>query len=163
MTAKEEASLIPLEDAKEDLTIKIVAIVNEHLLGSIAESNDLVFEQKYNQGAFPYKAPIGYIKNTKDKEGKLKFPTYPESYLLLDTDKMWIVHEVFNKMAQGEYYKDICKELKINSQTLYDIVRNKTYLGMTHYGNEWKKSDAVPQVIAQEIFDKANQNIKVKK
>jgi hypothetical protein len=34
---------------------------------------------------------------------------------------------------------------------------------MTHYGNEWKKSDAVPQVIAQEIFDKANQNIKVKK
>ena len=156
-------TLIPLEDAKEDLTIKIVAIVNEHLLGSIAESNDLVFEQKYNQGAFPYKAPIGYIKNTKDKEGKLKFPTYPESYLLLDTDKMWIVHEVFNKMAQGEYYKDICKELKINSQTLYDIVRNKTYLGMTHYGNEWKKSDAVPQVIAQEIFDKSNQNIKVKK
>jgi DNA invertase Pin-like site-specific DNA recombinase len=155
--------LCPIEDSSDRLVRKITAVISEEELYKTASRNDSIFKSAYEKGLFPFKPPIGYNKNIKKPDLTLTYPDLPESELVVDLKAMSMVLDIFKLMADSIYYKDICEKYDINNTTLYNIVRNKTYLGMTHFtDDDWKKTPHVPQVITEELFEKANKNIKTK-
>lgn len=158
---RKNISLNPLDEPKEPSLIRrMITDVNMDLLERTMETNDKIFQKKFKSDFFPYKAPIGYIKNIKLDKGKFRFPDLSLGCLVIDEKKAEMVKDIFEMMSQGFFYKDICEKHQIEPKTIYSIIRNKTYLGFTHYGDDWTKSENVPQLIDEETFKKANENIK---
>ena len=161
-TEQKGIKLCPMDDDTNPLVRRILTVIAENEVDKTQKRNDDVSKSVYDNGGFPYKAPIGYIKNSKNDNGTLRYPEHPEYCLIVDSEKVAMVKDIFQRMAQGEYYQDICDKHTISGQTLYNIVRNRTYLGETHYADQWKPSDLIPAIINQETFNKANKNIKTK-
>ena len=159
---RKQVTLTPLEDTKDAITIEIISALSQDEVLRTIKRNDSTSEGIFQRGAYPYRSPIGLIKNIKVEKGILRYPNLPEGCLVIDSEKVEMVKNIFERMAKGEYYQDICNIHKINAQTLYNIIKNKTYLGMTHYKNTWVKSDLVPQIITENLWNKANEKIKSK-
>lgn len=150
--------LKPLDDSTHKLTRRILSVIAQEELEKTAIRNDDVFRGIYERGGFSFKPPIGYVKNIKTSKG-LRFPNLPESSLVPD-DRASMVKDIFKQMAQGVHYKKICEQYDIDGRTLYDIVRNRTYLGYTHFKNMEKKTSMIEPLIDEATFKLANANIK---
>ena len=145
----------------DDPFIRRMLFVLAHTeLEKTATRNNDIHKGIYAEGGYPYKAPTGYIKNSKREDGTLKYPNVSEYGLIIDEEAAKQVKTMFEMMAAGEDYKEVCAKLKINSQTLYDTIHNATYTGRTHLKNEWKKTDNIPAIISDELYERANANIK---
>jgi DNA invertase Pin-like site-specific DNA recombinase len=150
--------LKPIDDSTHKLTRRILSVIAQEELEKTAIRNDDISKGIYDRGGFAYRSPIGYDKNIKTPKG-LRFPNLPESSLI-PNNKAPMVKDIFNQMSKGVHYKKICEEYHINSQTLYTIVRNRVYLGITSYKGLEKKTDLIQPLIDEETFRLANLNIK---
>lgn len=160
---KKQITLKILDESEEKLMRNLLTMMAEEEKNKTADRNDKIAESQFNKGIQIGKAIIGYQKNIRNKNTKeLRYPTLLEGCLIIDSEKAQMVQDIFQRMANKEYYKDICQIHNINGQTLYNIIRNKTYCGYTHYKNTWTKSKLVPILITEELFEKAQKNINTK-
>jgi DNA invertase Pin-like site-specific DNA recombinase len=160
---KKQITLKIIDESEEKLMRNLLTMMAEEELLKTADRNDTIAESQFNKGIQIGKAVIGYQKNVRDKITKeLRYPNLQEGCLVIDPEKSKMVIDIFRRMANKEYYKDICKIYDLNGQTLYNIIRNRTYLGEIKYGEESKKTESVPQIITEELWLNANKNIKSK-
>jgi DNA invertase Pin-like site-specific DNA recombinase len=151
-----------LEESNDKLTRRILQVVAQTEIEKTLERNNSIIDDIYEKGFYPFRPSIGYIKNTRDKEGKLKYPNKPESSLIINEKEAEIVRECFKTAIKSKetknktLYNELCKRLNISAQTYYNIIHNKTYIGMTNNGIEYKKTENVPMIITEEDWKKAN-------
>ena len=110
-------------------------------------------EYKFNKGILVGKPPFGYKFKYK-KVGKNKIV----DKLIPDSTKSVLVIKLFEMKSQGKNWKEICNEINISHQTYYNILKNKTYIGIISYNGSEKKGSHEP-IISEELFRSANQNV----
>ncbi len=60
--------------------------------------------------------------------------------------------------SQKKNWKEICNEINLSPQTYYNILKNKTYIGIICYNGVEKKGSHDP-IISEDLFNSANQNV----
>lgn len=135
----------PLHDSKEDIVRQIFGVLSGWERQKTTDRNDDIRKQKYIEGLYSNKPPIGYSKTEEDK-------------LIFKEPEATMIKDIFQMTIEGKDYKEICSKYpKIHSAQYYKIIRNKTYCGYTSYENESKKVDSVPQIISESEWFKANE------
>lgn len=100
---------------------------------------------KVDKGLFPGKAPFGY-KSIIRKKKIIGFS--------IDVKRAEIVKGCFEKTAQGIGYKQICLEYGLKPQIYYNILKNKSYIGIINFEGKEIKSEAYKPLITDELFYK---------
>lgn len=102
-----------------------------------------------NEKKFMCKAPVGYIHKVII-DGKNK-----RQEIEIDPVKSKIVKEVFQRRADGETFGSISKAMNLQKSFIFNILRNRAYLGEVQYKNQWYKGSHTP-LVPVELFNKAN-------
>jgi len=133
---------IDTTSAMGEAFFQIIGVFAQLERGMVKERVQLSFDRKIKLGEVLYRAPFGYIYQNK------KLVKHPEN-----AEK---VKEIFEMWNAGINYKEICQKFSIPSSTLYQIVRNPTYIGKIRYkGNLYPGKH--PALIDEEIFNKSMQ------
>jgi len=151
-----------LDESNDRLTRRILSCVAEEELLKTVSRNQSIQEAVYARGGWPWKSPLGYSRNSKEK-GILRFPQLPDASLVINEAEAAQVRDMFTRMAAGEPYDAICFSHGISHGTLYATIRNRVYRGETHLGDDdWTPTPLIPALVTQAIFDAANANIRSK-
>jgi len=109
--------------------------------GMVKERVELAFGKKIESGEYLNRAPLGYI--------------YKNRKLTINTEESSKVKEIFNMRANGVHYKEISDKFSIPVSTLYEILRNQTYIGKIKYKGQLYKGNH-PAIIDEDLFNKVN-------
>lgn len=132
---------IDTTSAMGEAFFQIIGVFAQLERGMVKERVELAFERKIKFGEALFRAPFGYI--------------YKNKKLVPDPENSRKVKEVFEMWAQNIDYKEISKQFNIPSSTLYQIVKNKIYLGKIKYKGKLYNGKHKP-LIDEELFNKAN-------
>ena len=120
---------------------QIIGVFAQLERGMVKERVELAFDKKINAGEILNRAPIGYV--------------YRNGRLMVNEEEAEKVKEIFNMRTAGIHYKEIAKKLNLPVSTLYEIIKNPTYIGKVKYRN--KLFNGVHKsIIDEELFKKAN-------
>jgi len=165
-TKQEGITLHCIQESNEPLIRKIMGVLAEEELAKTASRNASIQQSIYERGGWAYAAPRGYLKNAKiregDQRGQLRYPEHPESCLLLHPTESKTVRAVFDAILSGKTPQTAATENNIGLGTVYEILKNKAYTGMTHYGDQWKKTPHVPAIVTTQEYEKAKATVKPK-
>lgn len=122
---------------------QIIGVFAQLERGMVKERVELAFDKKIKDGEALNRAPIGYIYKNKrfvvNEEGAKK------------------VREIFEMWASGVNYKEISSKFSIPVSTLYEIVKNPTYIGKIRYKGQLYKANH-KGIVDEELFFKINEN-----
>lgn len=141
--------LCPLSDSNEEIVRQLLSIFSQFERSKVVTRVNDVAKGQYHKGIWGYKIPYGY---TQEESGILS----------IDQIKANIIIECFKSSIEAKrtnnktLYKEICSKYKIEPSKYYNIIKNKVYMGMTHYKDSWKKTPYVPQIISDIDFYKIN-------
>ncbi len=110
--------------------------------GMVKERVELAFGKKIGSGEALNRAPLGYVYENR------KLTIHPE-----DSEK---VKDIFKMWASGVHYKEIAAQHSIPISTLYEIIKNPTYIGKIRYRGKLYKANH-PQIIEEKLFNQINQ------
>lgn len=153
-----------LDESNETIIRQLMGILAQNELAKTTSRNASIQESVFKKGGWPFKPPFGYTKNSKVREGPqrgmLRYANLPESCLILDPATASTVQEVFRRMALGEPIETIAATTGINTAAVYTIIKNKAYLGQTHFSDDdWKPTPLIPALVTREQFDAANARV----
>ena len=121
---------------------QIIGVFAQLERGMVKERVELAFDKKISSGEALSRAPMGYI--------------YRNGKLVVNEEEAGKVMEIFNMMASGVHYKEISSKFGIPVSTLYEVIKNPTYIGKVKYrDNLYKGSHKA--IIDEELFNKVNQ------
>lgn len=109
--------------------------------GMIKERVTLAFDKKFKSGQVANRAPLGY--------------SYKGKKLVIHEENAQKVKEIFNMWACGVNYKAISEEFGIPISSLYEIVKNPTYIGKIRYKGKLYKG-LHTAIINKELFYQIN-------
>ncbi len=132
---------IDTTSAMGEAFFQIIGVFAQLERGMVKERVELAFDRKVKFGEALYRAPFGYVYQNK------KLVPHPDDSLK--------IKEIFEMWAQGIDYKEISKKFNIPKSTLYEIIKNPTYLGKVRYKGRLYKGKHQP-IIDEELFNKAN-------
>lgn len=123
---------------------QIIGVFAQLERGMVKERVELAFGKKINAGEALNRAPLGYV--------------YKEKRLIEDKESSSTVKEIFDMWAAGVHYKEISEQFSIPVSTLYEIIKNPTYIGKIRYRGKLYKASH-PKIIDEELFKKVNEKI----
>jgi len=118
--------VIPTDDTKEYYSRMINGIMNQKEVEMTSKRNQFIMAEKFERKKLVAKPPIGYTYN--DYKEVVKDPEHEK--LIEDTLRM---------LLKGIHYKKIHEKTGIPISTIYEIKKNPTYAGFTHYKGNMKK------------------------
>ena len=132
---------IDTTSAMGEAFFQIIGVFAQLERGMVKERVELAFDRKIKFGEALFRAPYGYV--------------YQNKKLVLDPENSEKIREIFEMWSQDIDYKEISKKFKIPVSTLYQIIKNQTYLGKIKYRGEIYKGKHKP-IIDEELFNRAN-------
>ena len=120
---------------------QIIGVFAQLERGMVKERVELAFGKKISSGEVLNRAPLGYYYNG----GKLT----------IQPDEAAKVREIFQMWAAGVNYKEIAAQFSLPTSTLYDLIKNPTYIGKVRYRGKLFKGSHQP-LIEDELFFKVN-------
>jgi len=120
---------------------QIIGVFAQLERGMVKERVEMAFDKKISSGEILNRAPMGYV--------------YRNGKLFVNEEEAEKVREIFNMWASGIHYKEIAKKFNIPVSTLYEIVKNPTYIGKVKYRNKLY-SGVHKRIIDEELFQKVN-------
>ena len=155
--AKEEFG----DNAAGRFALRTMMNVNQFYSENMAEDilrglYDNAMNCKVNNGRLPY----GFKKGEDDK-------------FALDEDKASIVREIFSRVACGDAFADIARDLnergiktgsggEWGKNSFHRMLKNERYIGYYIYGDV-RIEGGVPQIIGKELFYSVQEHLKTKK
>ena len=121
---------------------QIIGVFAQLERGMVKERVELAFDKKISSGEVLNRAPLGYF--------------YQNKKLLINEEEAKKVKEIFEMWISGISYKEISQKFNIPASTLYEIIKNPTYIGKIRYKNQLYKGNHKP-IIDEELFNKLNQ------
>ncbi|MBU0457125.1 MAG: recombinase family protein [Nanoarchaeota archaeon] len=98
---------------------QIIGVFAQLERGMVKERVELAFDKKINSGEVLNRAPVGY--------------TYKNNKLIINKEEAEKVRNIFDMWVAGVNYKAISEKFNIPTSTLYEIIKNPTYLGKVQY------------------------------
>jgi site-specific DNA recombinase len=132
---------IDTTSAMGEAFFQIIGVFAQLERGMVKERVELAFNRKIKFGEALYRAPLGYV--------------YQNKKLIPDPENAQKVKEIFEMWAEGIDYKEISKKFNLPTSTLYQIIKNITYLGKIKYKGKTYKGTHKP-LIEENLFNKAN-------
>lgn len=120
---------------------QIIGVFAQLERGMVKERVKLAFDRKIQLGEALYRAPLGYV--------------YQNKKLVPDPENSENVQEIFEMWASGISYKEICKKFNISSSTLYQIIKNTTYLGKIKYKGQLYDGKH-KALVSEDLYNRAN-------
>lgn len=120
---------------------QIIGVFAQLERGMVKERVELAFDKKINSGEILYRAPLGYV--------------YRNGKLVVNEEEAEKVREIFNMWANGIHYQEISKKFNIPISTLYEIIKNPTYIGKVRYRGQLFNG-IHKGIIDEELFRKVN-------
>ena len=141
--------------------------ISDNPSGILIES---VFEglAQYYSAELAQKIRRGYEDNARKclASGSVPFGfrRSPDGHYEIMQEEAEIVREIFNRVASGETYADICRDLNArgiktrhgsawNKSSFNTLLRNQRYIG-TYISKYHVQEDAIPQIVDKELFYK---------
>lgn len=132
---------IDTTSAMGEAFFQIIGVFAQLERGMVKERVELAFDRKVKLGEALYRAPFGYI--------------YQNKKLLPDKENAEKIKQIFEMWVAGMDYKEISKKFKIPPSTLYQIIKNPTYIGKVRYkGGLYKGKHQA--IISEDLFNQAN-------
>ncbi len=120
---------------------QIIGVFAQLERGMVKERVELAFDKKISSGEALNRAPRGYL--------------YKKGRLFIKTDDADKVKQIFEMWAAGVNYKEIAAKFEIPVSTLYEIIKNPTYIGKVQYrGQLYNGSHQA--IINKELFEMIN-------
>ncbi|MBS3102277.1 recombinase family protein [Candidatus Woesearchaeota archaeon] len=120
---------------------QIIGVFAQLERGMVKERVEMAFDKKIGSGEALNRAPMGYF--------------YRNGKLVVNDEEAIKVREIFEMWASGVHYKEISEKFNIPVSTLYEIIKNPTYIGKVRYrGNLYKGNHK--GIIPEELFQKVN-------
>lgn len=138
---------IDTTSAMGEAFFQIIGVFAQLERGMVKERVELAFDRKIKLGEAVHRAPLGY--------------TYVDKKLVPKPEVAKAVKEIFEMWAENVSYKAICEEFEISPSTLYQMIKNPTYLGKVKYKGKLYKGKH-KAIIDEELFNKANKITKEK-
>lgn len=110
--------------------------------GMVKERVELAFDKKISSGEALNRAPMGYL--------------YQKGRLVVQKEEAEKVKQIFEMWTSGVNYKEIATKFDIPVSTLYEIVKNPTYLGKVQYRGQLYKGTH-KGIIGEELFRRVNE------
>ena len=132
---------IDTTSAMGEAFFQIIGVFAQLERGMVKERVELAFERKIKFGEALFRAPFGYV--------------YQNKKLIPDPENSQKVREIFEMWSQDIDYKEISAKFGIPSSTLYNLIKNKVYLGKIKYKNKLYNGKHKP-LIDLELFNQAN-------
>ena len=120
---------------------QIVGVFAQLERGMVKERVEMAFNKKIELGEYLNRAPLGYF--------------YKNGKLALNEEEAKKVKEIFEMWANGIHYSEISSKFNLPKSTLYEIIKNPTYIGKIRY-KESLYNGVHKAIIDQELFNKAN-------
>jgi len=124
---------------------QIIGVFAQLERGMVKERVELAFSKKIDDGEALNRAPMGYI--------------YRNGKLVVNEEEAEKVKEIFNMWAAGIHYKEISKRFNLPISTLYEIIKNPTYIGKIRYRNHLFDG-AHKGIVDEGLFKKVSSNLK---
>jgi len=121
---------------------QIIGVFAQLERGMVKERVELAFDKKISSGESLNRAPMGY--------------GYRNRKLVVNEDEAGKVKEIFNMWASGVNYKEIAKKFDVPVSTLYEIVKNPTYIGKVRYREKLYNGNH-KGIINEDLFNKVNE------
>ena len=80
---------------------------------------------------------------------------YRNSKLMVNEEEAEKVREIFNMWASGVHYKEIANKFNLPVSTLYELIKNPTYIGKVRYRGKLY-GGTHKGIISEELFEKVN-------
>lgn len=120
---------------------QIIGVFAQLERGMVKERVEMAFDKKISSGESLNRAPMGYL--------------YRNRKLVINEDEAEKVREIFKMWAAGVNYKELTKKFNLPTSTLYEIIKNPTYIGKVKYRDKLY-SGAHKGIIDEELFQKVN-------
>ena len=122
---------------------QIIGVFAQLERGMVKERVEMAFDKKINSGEILNRAPMGYF--------------YKKSRLFVNNEEANKVKEIFKMWGAGVHYKIIASKFNLPISTLYEMIKNPTYVGKVKYRGKLYKGAHKP-IVSEELFDKVNTN-----
>lgn len=132
---------IDTTSAMGEAFFQIIGVFAQLERGMVKERVEMAFDRKIKLGESLSRAPFGYA--------------YSNKKLIPDPENAEKIREIFEMWAQDISYKEICEKFKIPPSTLYQTIKNHTYLGKIKYKGKLYKGKH-KALIDEELFNRAN-------
>lgn len=120
---------------------QVRALVSQWTLDDLREKSEMHHKLKIKEQVPLNPPPLGYVMSKKLKQ------------FVIDPENAETVKEIFERKSYGESINSIAEDLKMNVTTVYNILKNKTYLGYNIYRGDLIKGKH-PPLISEELFNK---------
>jgi len=120
---------------------QIIGVFAQLERGMVKERVEMAFDKKISSGEVLNRAPLGY--------------TYRNGKLIVKNEDAAKVKEIFEMWAAGIHYKTIAEKFELPISTLYEIIKNPTYLGKVKYRGKLYPGTH-KSIIEIDIFNKIN-------
>lgn len=154
-----------LDESNETIIRQMMGVLAQNELAKTMSRNASIQKSVFERGGWPYRPPMGYLKNSKvrdgEKRGQPRYPDQPEGCLLIDPETAPIVKALFDRMASGDPVDVASERVGIGKAMAYIVIRNRAYLGETHFSDDdWRPSPLIPRLVSDDVWKRANANIK---
>ena len=120
---------------------QIIGVFAQLERGMVKERVEMAFDKKISSGELLNRAPMGYF--------------YRNSKLMVNEEEAEKVREIFNMWASGVHYKEIANKFNLPVSTLYELIKNPTYIGKVRYRGKLY-GGTHKGIISEELFEKVN-------
>jgi len=140
--------LYPTDDPKEEIAVDFISVMNEQEPKRTAKRINFTLQDKFNKGKMvASKMPFGYVFDKEKKNG------------IVSQDEAKTIKQIFEAVAAGTHYKEVCSKFDMKPSTLYSMIKNRVYIGMVEYLGQ-EKNGIHKAIIDTKLFEKANLQIK---
>lgn len=159
------------DNAMTRMVNTVFASFNQMQRDITSEKVTMTMENKGNLGYFPALAPIGYL-NVKNPDRSVE--KAGQKIIIKDPIKAPLVKTAFEMFATGNFnvfdITDITYEKglktkygkKLSYSRMYEILRNKVYIGEVHWGNVHIKEGKHEPIIERDLFDRVQRLLTTK-
>jgi|TARA_B100001971_G_C18136776_1_gene508080 site-specific DNA recombinase len=120
---------------------QIIGVFAQLERGMVKERVEMAFNKKIELGEYLNRAPMGYL--------------YANGKLALNEEEAGKVKEIFEMWVAGIHHKEISAKFNLPKSTLYEIIKNPTYIGKIRYKGTLYKG-AHKAIVDEELYKKVN-------
>lgn len=145
------------------LTDKVLADINEFYRDQVSEKVKATLYAKAKAGYFPTQPPVGYLNAPNPK---LDVDKLARKIIKPDEVMAPIIMELFDRYSSGLYsvydITDVMndkglrshKGFKMSPSRIYDLLKNRVYLGEVHWGPVHNKSGKHKPLVDESTFNR---------
>ena len=153
---RENSVLTPNSRASDKLFLGLRVLMARNYLDNLSDEVRKGLFEKFSQGGYPRKAPLGYLNDKNTRTVIIDHKTSPFIVKLFElyATGRYTLAQTADTLYQGGLRTKLGK--KVAKGTLHRIIKDSFYYGLMVYNGMTNKGNHTP-LISKKLFDQANE------